>query len=130
MKKVKGIAQLKKEADKWCSLYVRQKGADLNGMNTCYTCGVKKHFKELQCGHYISRVYGNLRYYEPNLRPQCYSCNVMRHGNMAEYAIRLERETPGILEKLHQAKYLPPSSFKALDLLDLIEIYKQKIKEL
>lgn len=125
----KTISQLKKEADKLCSLYVRQLGADWQGFNYCYTCGVKKHWKELQAGHYISRVYTNTRWHLPNLKPQCYSCNVMKRGNMDEFAIRLEAETPGILKELNTWKHRPSSPNTRLDLYGIIEKYQELLKE-
>jgi len=45
----------KKEADKVFSRYIRRKYADKNGNVSCITCGVTKHWKEMDCGHYISR---------------------------------------------------------------------------
>lgn len=128
--KQKSISQLKKLADKLCSEYTRRKGASFDGFNYCYTCGVRKHWKELQAGHYISRVYTNTRYYEPNLKPQCYSCNIMKHGAMDEFALRLDGENPGILIKLHQWKHRPTSTNTRGDLLAVIEDFKTKIKEL
>jgi len=125
----KTFPQLKKIADKVCSEWIRQKYANWKGETKCYTCSKTAPWRELQCGHYISRVYTNLRYYEPNLRPQCYSCNVMRHGNMDVYAINLERETKGILEVLNQWKYRP-SKMKREDLVDIIEDFKKKISEI
>lgn len=130
MKKLKSISQLKKLADKLCSEWVRRKKADWKGENNCYTCGIKKHYKELQAGHYVSRIYTNTRYYEENLRPQCYSCNVMRHGNMDEFAIRLERETPGILKDLNDWKRRPASTNTRQDLMMVIEDFKSKLKTL
>lgn len=130
VKKVKSIQQLKKEADRWCSEWIRRKDADREGYCFCFTCGKRDHYKRMQAGHYISRVYGNTRYYEPNLKVQCPACNIFKYGNMEEYAIRLERETPGILEKLHKYKMMPPTPFKAIDLIDLIQDFKNKIKGL
>lgn len=130
MPKTKSISQLKKLADKWCSEYVRQSFADWKGDVECYTCYKKFPWKNIQNGHYISRVYTNTRWYLPNLRPQCFSCNVMKSGNMAEFAIRLERETPGILEKLWEWKHRSASGNTRKDLEMVIEFYKSKIKKL
>jgi hypothetical protein len=124
--KKQGVQQLKKKADKWCSDYIRQRDKGV-----CFTCGCKKEWKYQQAGHYISRVYGNLRYYEKNVHCQCYSCNVMKHGNMDEYAIRLQQKYgKDILEELNKYKYMPPTPFKVADLLNLIEEFKIKIKKL
>lgn len=127
-KKEKSISQLKSLADKLCSEYIRRKYANWKGEVACYTCGKTFHWKQIQNGHYISRVYSNTRYYEPNLRPQCYSCNVMRHGAMDEFAIRLERETPGILKELNDWKHRPSSTNSRQDLLMVIDDFKSKLK--
>lgn len=124
--KGKSVQQLKKIADKVVSEYIRRRDQGI-----CFTCGNKKEWKYQQAGHYVSRVYGNLRYYEPNLNAQCYSCNVMRRGNMDEYAIRLqEKYGPKILEKLMKFKRMPPTPFKHQDLIDIIETYREKTASL
>ncbi len=84
----------------------------------------------MQCGHYVSRVYSNLRYYEPNLRPQCYGCNIMRHGAMDEYAVNLERETLGILEELNRWKRRGATPFTWTQLNAIIEDFKSKVESL
>lgn len=124
--KQKSVPQLKKVADKIVSEYIRRRD---NGI--CFTCGNKKEWKYQQCGHYVSRIYLNLRYYEKNLNCQCYSCNVMRHGNMDEYAIRLQQKYGAdILEELNKWKYIPVSTNTRKDLLDVIEKYKELLKKL
>jgi len=130
MKKQKTLQQLKKEAHKVTSELVRRTGADENGYNTCYTCGVKKHWKELQCGHFISRTYGITAWYLPNLRVQCYSCNVMNRGNLQEFAARLEMEKPGEVLRLTQLKHTPNQCPGYLDIKQIINDYKEKLKSL
>jgi len=126
--KKKSISQLKKQADDLVSQFVRRSTADWKGYNSCFTCGITKHYKELQCGHYVSRTYNNLRWSLLNLRPQCYSCNVMKRGNMDEFAVRLEKETPGILKQLNMYKHMPSGSIKRLELIKLIEEFKEKLR--
>lgn len=130
MSKIKTLPQLKKLADKITSELVRKTGIDFNGYNKCYTCGVKKHWKELQCGHFISRTYGITRWYLPNLRVQCYSCNVMNRGNLQEFAARLEMEKPGEVLRLTQLKHTPNQCPNYLDIVNIIEDYKGRIKNL
>jgi hypothetical protein len=52
---MKSISKLKKELDKWFSLYIRLRYATDEGMAQCYTCGKVDHYKKLQCGHFMSR---------------------------------------------------------------------------
>lgn len=127
---VKSISQLKDIADELCSEYIRRKYSDWKGEVACFTCGKVKRWQEMQNGHYISRTYNNTRYYDPNLRVQCYSCNVMKHGNYDEFAIRLERETPGILEHLNTWKHRKSTESTRIELIELIFDYKEKIKAL
>ena len=49
------ISSLKKEADRVCSLYIRQKDATFDGYVKCFTCGVVKKWQEMDCGHYEDR---------------------------------------------------------------------------
>lgn len=72
--------KLIKEADKAYSTYVRLKYADKDGMVKCYTCDDVYHYKKLQCGHYISRLFKYTRWDLNNLRPQCFYCNMRRAG--------------------------------------------------
>lgn len=124
------VLKLKKIADEVCSLYIRTKFADWKGEVQCYTCPVKKPIKEMQNGHYISRVYMNTRYYEPNLRPQCYRCNVLLKGNYTEFSINLLRESPTSLEELARWKVMKSKDSTRYDLLDIIESFKTKLQKL
>jgi hypothetical protein len=58
----------------------------------CYTCGVQRTWKELQCGHFIPRQYLALRYDERNCHAQCYACNMLYNGQPSKYALRLMDE--------------------------------------
>lgn len=87
--KVKTLKALKATLDKLWSEYIRRKDAK-GGIATCVTCGVQKPWKEIQCGHFVSRVHLATRFLEQNCAPQCYSCNVLRGGNYVEYAVWME----------------------------------------
>jgi hypothetical protein len=85
-KKLRTLKSLKAEADKVFSIYIRQRGMDEGGTNTCCSCGALKHWKDLQCGHFVSRVYLSTRWLPLNCHPQCSACNVLRRGNAIGYA--------------------------------------------
>lgn len=99
--KKKTTSQLKKELDRLFSLYIRNKYAK-NGYVNCYTCGVAKTIKEIQCGHFVSRSHLNLRFDERNCRPQCVGCNIFGNGNTAEFGYRLNNENAGIVNQLYK----------------------------
>ena len=49
---------------------VRLKAADSNGFCTCVTSGVRKHWKEMQGGHFIERGKLGTKLMEENIHPQ------------------------------------------------------------
>lgn len=125
--KKKTTSQLKKELDKVFSQYIRQKAADKEGFVLCYTCGVKKHWKEMQNGHFVSRVYLATRFEEGNVRPQCVGCNVFGGGKVVAFAANLEKEQPGIVGLLYRKAQ---EIVKDYPYSQKIEEYKIKLQEL
>jgi hypothetical protein len=92
--KPKGVAKLKKEADKWFSLAVRYGSAEFeNGewVVKCVTCPNRKSVKTMQCGHFMSRRHNATRFSEENTAPQCYGCNVMHQGQQFQFGIEIDR---------------------------------------
>jgi hypothetical protein len=84
--KVKTVAQLKKEADKWWSKATRYRFAEQHDGEwyaNCITCGAFSLISKLQCGHFISRQYNSTRFVEQNTAPQCLTAesNVEMYGN-------------------------------------------------
>ena len=126
--KRKGIQSYKKKLDKIFSVFIRMREADKNGMTKCYTCGVPKHWKELQCGHFCPRQYLSLRYDETNCHVQCYACNMLYNGQPSVFALNLERDygvgTVQLLENRRKeiTKYFPYE-------VKLVE-YSDKVKQL
>lgn len=96
----------------------------------CYTCGKIDHWKNMQCGHYISRQYMSLRWDEDNCRVQCAGCNVFKHGNYTEYAYRLLKEIgrKGIDSLMNKKQTI--KQWRIPELMKQIEYYKEKVSEL
>ena len=114
-KKLKSISQLKKEADKHFSIFIRRRD------RYCVTCGALT----AHAGHYISRSWLGLRYNERNVNGQCVRCNIFLKGNMDEYALFLKRKYgPDILEELKKLKV--PTQFKRKDFEEIIKKYKEE----
>lgn len=87
--KVKKVVQtnlrhIKKELRKVTHAIVRY------GATQCYICGKQD---KLSAGHFWSDGgHSNTRYDFDNLRPCCNNCNMWKHGNLAEYSIKLRKE--------------------------------------
>ncbi len=104
--------------------YIRER--DKN--NLCISCQTIP--KKKNAGHFRS-VGGNpeLRFEELNCHLQCEYCNTFKHGNLLEYRKHLINKI-GLdkvewLESNHE-----PKKYSINEVKELIEHYKQKIKEL
>ena len=76
----------KKAAWYWLSMWVRRKAADDNGYVQCVTCGVTKHWKEMDAGHFIPKKRGlSIYFVEEAIHPQCTYCNRFNSGQLIEY---------------------------------------------
>lgn len=112
------------------SEYIRKSSADVNGFVRCISCGSIYHWKDVDCGHYISRIHWYTRYSEMNNNPQCKRCNAFLQGNAVGYRQGLIRKY-GIdaVCSLEESKNYP-ASYTRDGLLMRIEEYKRKLKAL
>jgi hypothetical protein len=124
------ISKLKKKLDVLFSQYIRKRNADHLGRVKCFTCGVDKHWKEQQAGHFQSRSHHSTRWDEVNVQVQCVKCNMFRQGEQYKFGLYLdERFGKGTAEELEQrAKIIV--KLNRVDYEEAIERYKQKIREL
>lgn len=98
----KAAKTLKNKLWRIVSEVVRRRDADADGIASCVSCGARKHWKELQCGHYVPASAGMATYFDPrNLNPQCVSCNVFRNGNLTQYTLyMIEKHGQEVLHEL------------------------------
>ena len=66
--------------DREFSIYIRKSKANYTGYLSCYTCGLRLHWKEAQCGHFIRRGNSVTRFNTINCKPQCRVCNEIKNG--------------------------------------------------
>ena len=124
------ISKLKKKLDVLFSQYIRRRNADHLGRVKCFTCGIEKHWKEQQAGHFQSRSHHSTRWDEVNVQVQCVKCNMYRQGEQYKFGLYLDdRFGDGTAEELeYRAKTI--IKLNRVDYEEAIERYKQKIKEL
>jgi len=121
------VSSLKKKADTLHSRYVRMRDSDTNGYGECITCGVKKHWKEAQCGHFVTRANNKLRYDEMNTNLQCVGCNMFKSGEQYLYSKALdEKYGTGTAEELHQQRF----DTHKLTISELEEIIKDRTEQI
>lgn len=128
MKKRKSVKSLKNKLDKLFSEVVRREAADHKGYTWCVTCGKIAPWKELHCGHYISRSHLSTRYDEINTAPQCISCNIFKSGNMPSFTLYLQKKYGNeIVELLYKKSQ---EITKDYPYEQMIELYTNRLKEL
>mgnify|MGYP003647302390 CR=1 FL=1 len=90
----KTIPKLKKELDKWFSLYIRLREATTEGMTQCFTCGKAGHYKTggMQCGHFQSRRHTSTRWSLQNCQVQCVKCNMFNQGEQFKFGLYLDNK--------------------------------------
>jgi len=117
-KKLTPLPKLDAKLWKLFSLWIRQKYAK-DGYVECITCPAKKHWREMQAGHFVPRGSKKVKFDEKNVHPQCGACNGfrMKHGTAVyEYGIRIDemygsgtaeglRKAEGVTHKITRAKY-------------------------
>jgi hypothetical protein len=86
----KTISKLKKELDKWFSLYIRLREATDTGLCQCFTCGKVLHYKQMQNSHFQSRKHHSTRWNEQNCQNGCVKCNVFNYGEQWKFGLNLD----------------------------------------
>ena len=78
--------KLHKKCWRLISEFIRRKDADFNGFVSCFTCGKKSHWKEMNAGHWR---HGVLDLDERNIKSQCAKCNLFLSGRLDVYTMKL-----------------------------------------
>lgn len=126
--KVKTVRQLEKEADKYFSLMIRQRDADKDGFCRCVTCGTRKHYREMDCGHFISRRHKATRYDPRNCSAQCKGCNNFGQGRQFEHGIVIDKQYGGGTAEKLLLKSKMICKRNATTLINMIKEFKKSTK--
>jgi hypothetical protein len=96
----------------------------------CVTCGAP--WKDThQCGHYMSRGYHATAWDENNSHSQCYRCNCILKGRVAEHAHKIdEMYGPGTAEAIYQKARNPLYKDNPYEMLEKIAYYEAKVQAL
>jgi hypothetical protein len=127
---MKSISKLKKELDKWFSLYIRILNTTDEGFAQCFTCGKVDSYKKLQCGHFMSRRFHSTRWNELNCAVQCVKCNMFGQGEQYKFGLNLDAKYgEGTSEELqYEAKQIV--KFTRTDYEVDISYYKSVVEKL
>jgi len=126
MPKKPSRSKLVKKLDTIFSKYIRISNADKTGYCTCVTCGVVKHWKEIQAGHFMSRKHYSTRWDVANVKPQCIGCNMFKQGEQYKYSIFLGKYVSEVL----YLKSKETVKFTNYELEEMIKDYIDKLKSI
>ena len=127
---MKTISKLKKELDKWFSLYIRLRDATNEGMVQCFTSGRVYHYKSIHAGHFMSRRCLSTRWCEINVQPQSAADNLFGQGEQYKFGLNLDAKYgEGTAEEL-QYKARQIQKFLRVDYEEKISYYKEAVKNL
>lgn len=124
------LKKWKNKAWKAFSEYIRRKHANLDGFVECVTCGERKHWKEVDAGHFVPGRNNTVLYDERLVHPQCKSCN-RNHGEQFKYAQFLKSEygytdeqIEGFLSLKNVTKRMTASEHR-----EVFELYREQLKD-
>lgn len=125
--KPKTLPKLKADCQKVFNEYIRLRDAG----KPCISCGL---YKDLQAGHYYAvKGYDGLRFDEDNVNGECSGCNCFDESHLIGYGENLVKrigtQRMAILKTKAQTYKQIGYKWSKSELVELIEIYKQKIKE-
>lgn len=128
---MKLISKLKKELDKWFSLYIRLRDCNEYGMVQCITCKSIKYYKSgMQNGHFQSRSHLATRFCEMNCQPQCVGCNMFKQGEQYKFALALDSKYgEGTAQEL-QFKAKQTIKLSRIDYEEKISYYKNLVNKI
>lgn len=129
-------AQLRKRADWLFSRLIRWTAADERGYCKCVTCGVRKHWSKIDCGHFMSRRFNGTRWHWNNCWPQCKPCNGGFGANhwkpnesvKQRYTAHLRGLREDLPEELHK-KAMEGEAPKMAELRELVIHFEELCRE-
>lgn len=123
---IKSVSQYRNELQKVFNEYIRLRDAK----QPCISCAKPLPVK-YDAGHFYSvGSYPNLRFNEDNVHGQCVECNQHRHGNLLEYAPRLNDRIGFERASKLMAKRNEPLKLSLNEIKEKIKEYKWKVKNL
>lgn len=127
----KPISKLKKELDKWFSLYIRLRDATDMGVVQCFTCSKIAHYKSsMQCGHFQSRRHNATRWDNKNCQVQCVKCNMFGQGEQYKFGMYLDAKYGlGTSEEL-EILSKQPFKISRIDYVNYISYYKDIVNKI
>nr|BDD48022.1 hypothetical protein 1 [Gammaproteobacteria bacterium]BDD48027.1 hypothetical protein 6 [Gammaproteobacteria bacterium] len=120
--------QLIRTLDKVFSKYIRLRDSNDEGWLSCITCGVLRHWKKADAGHFQLRARRATRWDERNVNGQCKRCNGDKKGRQYDHGVAIDKKYgEGTAFELYELAK-KTKNWKLYELRKMIIEYKEKIK--
>lgn len=129
-KKQRTVKTLQPLLDQAFSIFIRLRDADSNGYVKCISCNDIKHWKDVDCGHFVNRKHMGTRYCEFNCNAQCRFCNRFDEGNNIGYTRGLIDKYGENIINLLAAKKLNFTKLTPFEYEVMLEEYRKKAREI
>jgi hypothetical protein len=126
----KSISKLKKDLDKWFSLYIRLRDATEEGLVQCFTSGRVYHYKKIHAGHFMSRRHLATRWCEINVQPQSAADNLYSQGEQYKFGLNLDAKYGGGTAEELQYKARTILKLSRIEYEEKISYYKSLVENL
>ena len=124
------LSKAKKKLDTIFSQFIRLRGSNDEGYGHCFTCDRLKHWKEVHCGHFMSRSKLSTRWMETNCQFQCAKCNLYGAGEQFIFASKLDEfHGKGTAEAILIASNRT-RKFSVHELEEMYQYYKKRVDEI
>ena len=114
------------------SLYIRTRDCllttDSPNWGECISCGETFEYHSLNAGHFVAK-HNNNYFSERGVHAQCKHCNRYLHGNQLGYRRGLVELYGEEVVKELELENIPIKKFTISELEDLLNYYKEKLKE-
>ena len=127
--KGKTVASLIKIATRHFNKYIRLRDSK-QGVFQCISCQKIKSMDKCHAGHYFNSTKSSTRFDPLNVHAQCSYCNTYQHGNLADYERNLRVKIGAGNFDLLQAKSRQSKKWDRIELVAIIETYKDLVKSL
>lgn len=125
-------AALVRKLDKIFSLYIRLRDSAAYNYQyfRCISCGQIKPFKQMDCGHFISRTHQATRFDEENAHGECRFCNRFSADHIIAYQRNLEAKIGKDRVDMLLARGRMTKKWSAFELQLLIKHYQQEVDKM
>lgn len=123
-------AGLIRKLDEIFSLYIRLRDTDANGYGKCITSGKFVHFKDADCGHFISRNNMATRWDEKNANLQSRKDNRFLSGKQFVHGLAIDKKWGAGTAELMLIRSRAPYKLHEFELEAKIAYYKSEVEKL